>query len=186
MGCAPASGKADLHLAKPIFRPELCTGCSRCAEVCPASAINVEGTISNIDYNKCQGCGECLRICQVHAIDFDWTVAIPPFLERMAEYAFGAVQSKSGRIGFINFLLNITPDCDCLPWSDAAFVPDIGILASKDPVALDHASYDIVNKQLGFKNSLLKRNMELGGDKFKGIWEFTDGMYFVEYASEIG
>lgn len=64
-----------------------------------------------------------------------------------------------------------------LPWSDAAFVPDLGILASKDPVALDHASYDLVNLQLGFKNSLPKWNKEPEEDKFKGIWESTDGMY---------
>ncbi|MDD1752479.1 MAG: DUF362 domain-containing protein [Methanotrichaceae archaeon] len=73
-----------------------------------------------------------------------------------------------------------------MPWSDAAFVPDIGILASKDPVALDHASYDLVNLQLEFQNSLLKRNKEPGEDKFKGIWEFTNGMYLVEYAAKIG
>jgi len=113
MGCAPATGKAEQHLAKPIFRQELCIGCNRCAEVCPGSAISVETRILNIDHNACKGCGECLRVCQVHDIDFDWTVAIPPFLERMAEYAFGALQNKSGRAGFLNFLLNITPDCDC-------------------------------------------------------------------------
>jgi len=46
MGCAPAAGKADQHLAKPIFRQELCIGCSRCAEACPSLAISVEIKIS--------------------------------------------------------------------------------------------------------------------------------------------
>lgn len=107
---------------------------------------------------------------QLHSIDFDWIVAIPPFLERMAEYVLGALQNKSGKAGFMHFLLNITPDCDCLPWSDADFVPYIGILASKDPVALDHASYDLVNLQLGFKNSFLRgiRNQGKTSSKASG------------------
>lgn len=186
MGCAPAAGKAEQHSTRPIFNPELCVGCRRCSEICPVAAITVETHISGIDYNACRGCGECLRVCPGHALDFDWMVQVPPFLERMAEYALGAVQGKGGRMGFVNFLLNITPDCDCLPWSDAPFVPDIGILASKDPVAIDHASYDLVNRQLGSRNSLLKHNFEPGRDKFKGIWEYTKGPHLLEYAAGIG
>jgi uncharacterized Fe-S center protein len=115
----------------------------------------VERKISSIDFNACKGCGECLRICPAHAIDFDWMVQVPPFLERMAEYALGAIQGKQGKVGFFNFLLNIAPDGDCLPWSDAPIVPDTGILASKDPVAIDHASYDLVNSQAGLEGTLL-------------------------------
>ena len=113
-------------------------------------------------------------------------VQVPPFLERMAEYALGAIQGKQGKVGFLNFLLNITPDCDCLPWSDASIVPDIGILASKDPVAIDHASYDLVNSQAGLEGSLLQRNRQPGKDKFKGLWEYADGLYQVKYGERIG
>ena len=186
MGCAPPAGKAEQHSTRPIFNPELCVGCKRCAEICPNAAITVETHITGIDYNLCRGCGECLRVCPEHALDLEWTVQIPPFLERMAEYALGATSGKAERIGFFNFLLNITPDCDCLPWSDAPFVPDIGILASRDPVAIDHASYDLVNQQMGLQNSLLPCNLEPGKDKFKGIWEYTDGMHLLEYAASIG
>jgi len=186
MGCSPALGKSEQHSAKPIFKPELCVGCKECTRVCPNSAVTVEAKISNIDYNACAGCGECLRVCPAHAIDLDWAVQIPPFMERMAEYAYGAVQAKRGKIGFINFLLNITPDCDCLPWSDSAFVQDIGILASLDPVAIDHASYDLVNKEQGFSNSLLQSNLGPGEDKFKGIWSYTDGVHQIDYGEKIG
>jgi len=72
------------------------------------------------------------------------------------------------RIGYINFLLNITPDCDRAAWSDAPIVPDIGFLSSTDPVAIDQASYDLVNKQPGFSHSLLSSNLEVGADKFHG------------------
>ena len=186
MGCAPAAGKAEQHSTRPIFNPDLCIGCGKCAETCPSSAVTVETKISSIDFNACKGCGECLRICPAHAIDFDWMVQVPPFLERMAEYALGAIQGKQGKVGFLNFLLNITPDCDCLPWSDASIVPDIGILASKDPVAIDHASYDLVNSQAGLEGSLLQRNRQPGKDKFKGLWEYTDGLYQVKYGERIG
>lgn len=186
MGCAPASGKADQHSTRPIFNAEMCSGCGSCQEICPQSAIKVNKRITSIDYGACLGCGECLRTCPTHAIDFDWFVEVPPFMERIAEYALGAVKGKESRAGFFNFLLNITPDCDCVPWSDAPFVPDIGILASCDPVAVDQASFDIVNRQIGLQNSLLERNRAPGDDKFKGIWKNTDGLVQLEHAAKIG
>jgi len=186
MGCAPALGKAQQHSAKPIFNAELCTGCQACRENCPKSAITVQKKISAIDYNVCTGCGKCLRVCQAHAIDFNWFVEVRPFMERIVEYALGAVAGKEGRVGFYNFLLNITPDCDCVPWSDAPLVPDIGILASQDPVAVDQASFDLVNRQRGLENSLLQKNHEPGKDKFLGVWESTLGNIQVDYGDEIG
>lgn len=74
-------------------------------------------------------------------------------MEKVTEYALGAAKGKDGKIGYFNILLNITHDCDCVPWSDAPFVPDIGIMASKDPVAIDHASFDLANRQIGLTNS---------------------------------
>ena len=71
-------------------------------------------------------------------------------------------------MGFFNFLLNITPDCDCVPWSDAPIVPDIGILASRDPVAIDQASYDLVNRQMGLAHTLLQKNHEPGAGQVPG------------------
>jgi len=186
MGCAPALGKSEQHSAKPIFNAELCTGCLACRENCPNSAIIVQKKISAIDYNVCSGCGKCLRVCPTHAIDFNWFVEVEPFLERITEYALGAVTGKEGRVGFFNILLNITPDCDCVPWSDAPLVPDIGILASQDPVAIDQASFDLVNRQRGLENSLLQRNHEPGKDKFLGVWENTLGNIQVDYGDEIG
>lgn len=186
MGCAPSLGKADQHSTRPIFNAEMCSGCAACARSCPASAIEVDEKITSIDYEACLGCGECLRSCPNFAIDFDWLVELPPFMERIAEYASAAVKGKEGRVGYFNFLLNITPDCDCVPWSDAPFVPDIGILASKDPVAIDQASYDLVNRQIGLQNTMLQKNRAPGEDKFKGVWEKTEGLIQVDYAAKIG
>ena len=186
MGCAPAAGKSEQHNARPIFNAELCSGCRSCAEVCPAGAIVVEKKITAVDALACTGCGKCLRVCPTHAMDFNWFGEIQPFMERVAEYALGAIKGKEDRVGFFNFLLNITPDCDCVPWSDAPLVPDIGILASRDPVAIDSASYDLVNQQMGLANSLLQKNLEPGEDKFRGVWENTHGTLQLDYGAWIG
>jgi len=186
MGCAPALGKAAQHSARPIFNAELCSGCRACMDNCPKQAITVEKKITSISYDLCTGCGKCLRVCPIHALDFNWLVEVPSFMERMTEYALGAITGKEGRVGFFNFLLNITPDCDCVPWSDAPFVPDIGILASKDPVAIDQASYDLVNREAGIVNSLLQKNHEPGADKFLGVWESTLGNIQLDYGEKIG
>jgi uncharacterized Fe-S center protein len=186
MGCAPALGKAEQHSARPIFNADICIGCGACAEHCPKGAITVEKRIEAVNWQLCTGCGKCLRLCPVHALDFDWFVQVPPFMERMTEYALGALAGKDGHVGFFNFLLNITPDCDCVPWSDAPLVPDIGILASKDPVAIDQASCDLVNHQAGFVNSALQKNHEPGKDKFLGVWENTIGQIQLDYGDKIG
>ena len=107
-------------------------------------------------------------------------------MERIAEYALGAVIEKNGKVGYFNVLLNITPDSDCVPWSDAPFVPDIGILASKDPVAIDQASFDLVNGQLGLQNTMLQSNRAPGEDKFRGVWKNTNGLIQVDFAARIG
>lgn len=142
--------------------------------------------IAVIDYESCIACMNCFDACKNEAIDLDWEKDIPIFIERMMEYALGATKGKENKIAYINFLINITPDCDCVPWSDAPLVPDIGILASKDPVALDSASYDLVNQQIGIKSSLLDKNFNKGEDKFKGVWEGVDGTKQLEYAEKLG
>ncbi len=186
MGCAPPEGKRAQHNARPFTIPEKCTGCAACIKVCPKNAIRVVLKKSAIDQNLCIGCFECMHTCPEHAIDIDWETEIPQFMERMVEYAYGAVQGKENKVGYMNFLIRITPDCDCFPFSDAPMVPDIGILASTDPVAIDAASFDLVNQQQGYTDSLLSAHHHPGGDKFKGVHENTNGYQQVQYAEEIG
>jgi uncharacterized Fe-S center protein len=186
MGCAPPEGKRAQHNARPFTIPDQCSGCGMCVEICPKTAIIIEKEKSVIDRNLCIGCFECMHVCPEHAIDIDWETEIPVFMERMVEYAYGAVRGKEKKAGYMNFLIRITPDCDCFPFSDTPIVPDIGILASKDPVAIDAASYDLVNQQTGFTESLLTSHHHKGGDKFKGVHPQTDGYHQIKYAEEIG
>ena len=186
MGCAPPAGKRAQHNARPFTITDRCSGCGTCAEVCPKAAITIEKKKSFIDREICIGCFECMHVCPDHAIDIDWETEIPVFTERMVEYAYGAVKAKKGKVGFMNFLIRITPDCDCFPFSDTPVVPDIGILASKDPVAIDAASFDLVNQQIGFTDSLLTGHHHKGEDKFTGVHAQTDGYRQIRYAEEIG
>ena len=186
MGCAPPEGKRAQHNARPFTMPDHCSGCGTCVEICPKKAITIEKEKSVIDRNLCIGCFDCLHVCPEHAIDIDWETEIPIFMERMVEYAYGVVKAKKGKMGYMNFLIRITPDCDCFPFSDTPIVADIGILASKDPVAIDAASFDLVNQQTGFTDSLLTAHHHKGEDKFKGVHAQTDGYRQLKYAEEIG
>jgi len=185
MGCAPQAGKKEQHDFPIQSDPEKCIVCGTCAVECPESAITID-EYAMIDQTKCIGCGECISICPVDAISMVEETDIVPFTERLTEYAYGAIKNKKSKIGYMNFLINITPECDCAKWSDAPIVRDIGILASKDPIALDKASYDLVNKQQGLKHSHLEKNYEPGADKFKGSRDHTEGTIQLTYGEEIG
>lgn len=185
MGCAAVPGKIEQHeCAKPIIT-DSCNACGVCVGECPVYAIYLKNGKSQIDYHMCIGCNNCLELCPDSVIELDWD-NMHIFMEKMVEYAYGAVKNKKGKVGYINFLTDITPDCDCVPWSDAPLVPDIGILASDDPVALDAACYDLIDQQTGFKDSMLNHNHEKGSDKFKGVWENVDGRIQLVYGEEIG
>lgn len=186
MGGAPAVGKKEQHATKIIVDQEKCIGCSKCSAVCPEQAIAMKDKKAHVDWDNCIGCGECLTVCPVKANGMDWDTDAAAMLERMTEYGYGFAKAHEKRIGFINFLVNITPDCDCVPWSDAPIVPDIGFLASTDPVAIDQASFDLVNKQLGLSNSFLSCNCEAGADKFHGLRSYVDGTVQLQYGEEIG
>lgn len=186
MGCATGRGKRDQHSPRFFVIPEKCISCGECAQVCPTGAAEVSHGRAVIHAETCIGCSECYIHCPEKAVDLDWKTEIPVFMERMTEYALGAVQGKRFKVGYLNFLVNITPDCDCLPWSDAPIVPDVGFLASTDPVAIDRASFDLVNARRGSADTHLTCNLDEGCDKFTGLWKHTQGEIQLRYGEEIG
>jgi ferredoxin len=133
MGCAPRVGKQDQHCVRFRVDAKKCVGCGSCFKVCPQKAVAMDGKTAHIDTEKCIGCGECVTVCRDKAIGLDFRTDLGEFMARMVEYAYGAVKNKRNRVGFFNILANITPDCDCVPWSDAPLVPDIGIRPPPTP-----------------------------------------------------
>ncbi|MEM4268254.1 MAG: DUF362 domain-containing protein, partial [Candidatus Woesearchaeota archaeon] len=154
MGCASRAGKQHQHSStKPIVNKKLCTACKICSRWCSVNAISYNSGKASIDHGLCVGCGECTVSCPSGALEIRWDTSTQDLQAKMAEYALGAVMNK--RVGYINFLINIVPDCDCWNKSDNAIVPDIGALASKDIVAIDKASFDLVNSSKGIKTNRL-------------------------------
>jgi uncharacterized Fe-S center protein len=150
MGFATRKGKLRQHaVMKPKISKEACTGCEICVGWCPTDAILMKNEIAWINSELCIGCGECLTVCRFSAVKHDWGMTAREMQARMAEHAMGVVTSKPGKVGFLNFLIKVTKDCDCIGQLQKPVIPDIGILASNDPVAIDSASLDLIKEKSG-------------------------------------
>ncbi|MFZ5633241.1 MAG: DUF362 domain-containing protein [Bacillota bacterium] len=188
MGCGSRSGKQIMHSDMlPRVKPEKCKACSRCHQWCPTGAIAVgELKMAVVDEKLCIGCGECTVTCPHGAIAVNWRNNQKDALqEKMAEYAAGVLINKRGKAGFINFLNNISPDCDCFSFTDAPVVRDIGILASLDPVAIDQACIDLVNAERVLPGSKLE-GKEDAKDKFGALYPDIDWSRQLAHGEEIG
>ncbi len=158
MGCSTPAGKQFLHSdLLPEVDAKACRGDGHCLDRCPQECIELverpggrqEGIskrIARIDRERCIGCGECTATCPHKAIPIRWKTSPEAIMHKTAEYALAAVAGKREKVGYLNFLINITPDCDCCNWNEPAFVPDVGFAASLDPVAVDTASADLVSR----------------------------------------
>jgi len=150
MGFSSRKGKLRQHsVSKPSVTSKHCTGCGVCLEWCPADAIVMENDKAMIQNKICIGCGECITVCRFGAVKHDWGMGENELQKRMAEHALGVAISKKGKMGYINFLTNVTKDCDCISQDQDPLFPDIGILASFDPVAIDAASLDLIQERTG-------------------------------------
>jgi uncharacterized Fe-S center protein len=150
MGFASRKGKLRQHsVMKPEISAKKCTGCQECIRWCPADAIAMAGEAARIDSKICIGCGECLTVCRFDAVRYDWRVENAELQRRMAEHALGVVSGRQGKIAYINVLIGMTKDCDCMSGPQERLIPDMGILAGLDPVAVDAASLDLVRKREG-------------------------------------
>jgi uncharacterized protein len=196
MGCASREGKLSQHSnISPQVKQKACKGCERCLGCCPEQAISMispgpeierKHRIASVDAAKCIGCAECLLTCPSGAIIIRWNETVSSFQKKMIEHACGAVQGKNGKTLFLNFLLSVTPSCDCLSYSEVAIVPDIGILCSEDPVAIDQASVDLVNQEEGIRSSKLPGSREPGRDKFRALYPEADWSIQLDYGEAIG
>jgi len=175
MGLGSRAGKQMMHAdVRPVVKEEKCTACGNCIKWCPTFAIEMVNNKALIDKNKCIGCGECIASCNFGAIAVSWAGSSASVQEKMVEYFYGVWKDKKDKMVFFNFLTDVSPNCDCYPFNDKPVVPDIGLLASYDPVAIDQASIDLVNKESGSK------------DKFREIYPDIDWSVQLSYAESIG
>ncbi|MFC1849918.1 DUF362 domain-containing protein [candidate division CSSED10-310 bacterium] len=150
MGYSSRKGKLSQHSnMKPAIKKSKCTDCEECIEWCPEGAISNPDGIAVIDKKLCIGCGQCLAVCRFDAVAFNWGVRSLELQERMVEHACGLVKKKKNQLLFINLLLQVTKDCDCLGDAGKPVIPDYGALASTDPVAIDQAALDIIKQETG-------------------------------------
>lgn len=143
MGCAAKGGKLDMHAHDtPLIDDRRCTFCLRCYEFCAFRAIEKVKRRVQINKQLCVGCAGCLSVCPEHAIRHSWAAAPAEVTTRVAKYAADFCRTKQAF--YFNVLLRISPECDCFHTNEPLIAPDIGILASADPVALDQASLDMI------------------------------------------
>lgn len=191
MGAASVAGKMELHgNSQPRIDLEKCKGCNICVRHCAHNAIHLnENRKAVIDYDKCVGCGQCVALCQYEgAVLGTWDTS-ERLNYKIAEYTKAVLLGKPHF--HISFIMNVSPECDCWNHNDAAIIPDLGIAASFDPVALDKACADMVcNAPLLQTNNCLHEkyphdHLE-GKDKFHMIHPNTDWQAGLRHAEKIG
>ena len=200
MGSASVGGKLELHSAsQPMIDAENCIGCRICEKYCRHDAVKVVDKKAVIGYDKCVGCGQCVAVCQKSAAvvkDYETSDVLN---SKIAEYAYAVVNGKPSF--HISFIMNVSPNCDCWNHNDAALVPDIGIAASFDPVALDCACADLVIAAPSLKGNAISdkdsahahgeecgcgHHHHKGDDKFRIVHPDTNWKAGVEYGEQIG
>lgn len=190
MGCGSRAGKMDMHCGgKPQVAQEACRRCGKCATICAHSAISFGADKkASIDHNKCVGCGRCIGMCNFDAIDNPNSSANDELNCKMAEYAKAVVD---GRPQFhISIVNQVSPYCDCHGENDAAIIPDVGMFASFDAVALDVACADACNKMPVIPGSMLDDQLNAHGDchhdHFTNNCPTTNWRSCVEHGEKIG
>ncbi len=157
MGCASRRGKMEMHSAgKPDIDPDACRGCRKCLSVCAQDAITISDRTAHLDKESCVGCGRCIGVCPFDAIEAQMDEDKDILNHKIVEYAYAVVKDKPSF--HITVVSDVSPFCDCHGENDMPIVPNVGILASYDPVALDRACVDLVQAQPMIAGSLLYHN----------------------------
>jgi uncharacterized protein len=165
---------------------EKCNHCGDCLPFCPTGAISGKAGQVTFDARICNQCLGCFMACPNCAIKID-PKDVPAYQECVVEAAHTVAGKLRGKVFFINFLQSVTPQPDEYPYSDIPFIPDLGIIASNDPVAADWATYQMIVQSPGIPGSIAQDLdvLEKGQDKLKAITGTTPE-HMLGYAEKMG
>lgn len=159
MGCGSRAGKMEQHCdGKPNVKEKRCVGCGSCIRICAHGAPSITDGKAHIDHTKCVGCGRCLAVCPKDAIAAAFSKSGEMLNYRMAEYAYAVCKDRP--CFHVALICDVSPSCDCHSENDIPIIPDVGMLASFDPVALDQACVDLCNRQPVMQGSVLADRIE--------------------------
>ncbi len=159
MGCGSRAGKMEQHCdGKPEVMEENCIGCGSCYRICAHGAPIIKDGKAKIDHDKCVGCGRCLAVCPKDTIQGDYATTVPMLNRKMAEYSLAVCQNRP--CFHVSLICDVSPNCDCHSENDMPIIPNVGMLASFDPVALDVACADLCNKMPVLDGSILSDNIK--------------------------
>lgn len=187
MGCGSRAGKMEQHNAgKPHVAQKYCIGCGQCRKICAHGAPIIENGKAHIDHDRCVGCGRCIAVCPKDAVRIDWDETTTNLNCKIAEYTKAVVD---GRPCFhISLVIDVSPNCDCHAENDMAIVPNVGMFASFDPVALDMACVDAVNAQTPLRGSAADDEHAKAHvhDHFQRLHPDTNWRSCLEHGEKIG
>lgn len=185
MGCGSRSGKREMHSSgKPHISWEKCISCGICVKNCAHSAITILNSKAYIDHNKCFGCCRCIGVCKVDAVMPASHKSNDILNKKIDEYVWAVLNRRPSF--HISLVIDVSPNCDCHSENDIPIVPDVGMFASFDPVALDAACADAVNNQPVMSGSILNQSGSKHNDYFTDISPDTDWKVAIDYAEELG
>lgn len=185
MGCGSRAGKMEMHSAgKPVVLKGQCIGCGACTKICAHSAITIAQKKASIDHGKCVGCGRCIGVCPKDAVSPANDESNDILNRKIAEYTKAVVQNRPNF--HISLVVDVSPNCDCHRENDVPIVPNVGMFASFDPVALDMACADAVNRQNVLPGSILSELPQSRGDRFGDTHPETNWMVAIDHAVKLG
>lgn len=185
MGCGSRAGKMEMHSSgKPFVERELCVSCGSCIKNCAHGAISFPEKKAAIDHGKCVGCGRCIGVCPVDAITPANDEANDILNYKIAEYTAAVLRRRPHF--HISIIMDVSPFCDCHAENDVPIIPDVGMLASFDPVALDLCCADLCNAQQPMKGSILDEREQVPHDHFATIHPTTHWEAAIDHGVKMG
>lgn len=185
MGCGSRAGKMEMHNAgKPHVVEANCVGCGACQKNCAHSAIAITDRKASINHDLCVGCGRCIGVCPMDAVDSACDESNDILNCKIAEYTYAVLKDRPNF--HISLVVDVSPYCDCHAENDVPIVPNVGMFASFDPVALDMACVDAVNRQPVIEGSILSEKPHDHHDHFTDTHPDTNWKSAIDHAVKLG